>query len=218
MEIEIANWKKYHPRADLKSMPWVRIQSKIFYDTDFRRLAPHQKLVFFFLVTQAGFENSPTFTVDYEVFAFQTGVKQKDLTEAIEILIENGFITCADRDTNRSVREPTKSVPNVTKRNVTKRNYNAQIVSLYQRYPRKMGKQDGIKSLERQIKNDTDVQNLNKALDRFIAHHEKENTGKGFYPYFSTWANSWEEWLDTDIGDADTAGDKWEKEFLAGER
>lgn len=81
--------------------------------------------------------------------------------------------------------------------------------SVYQKYPRKLGKQKGFEKLKRDVKTEADYQALDQAVTRFVKHHEEKQTEAQFIPHFSTWVSSWRDWLDPEIGTASVkaAGD-----------
>lgn len=72
--------------------------------------------------------------------------------------------------------------------------------SLYKQYPRKMGKDTGIKKCKTQIKTEIDYNNLKKAIDKFNRYHSSKGTDEQFIPYFGTFMNSWRSWLDDETG------------------
>lgn len=72
--------------------------------------------------------------------------------------------------------------------------------AIYRLYPRKMGKSQGKKRFEKQIKTDQDRFNLVLAIERFVIYHEKRGTDVEFIPYFSTFMSHWTDWLDDSTG------------------
>jgi hypothetical protein len=75
---------------------------------------------------------------------------------------------------------------------------------LYRKYPRKMGKTPGMKKCKKEIKTEKDYQDLEKAIERFLAYHVSAETDAQFVPYFSTFMSAWRDWLDEEAGDAST--------------
>jgi hypothetical protein len=72
--------------------------------------------------------------------------------------------------------------------------------SLYQKYPRKVGKQKGLQKAKKEIRSPEEFAELERALDRFCAYHTRQKTEPQFIPHFSTFMNSWRDWLDEDAG------------------
>lgn len=79
---------------------------------------------------------------------------------------------------------------------------------LYKRYPRKLGKADGIKRLVARFKAGLTTEQAEGALDRFLAHHKTAGTGADFLPYFSTWIGDLDDWLDPETGQAEDFSEK----------
>jgi hypothetical protein len=76
-------------------------------------------------------------------------------------------------------------------------------LALYQKYPRKEGKDPGLKQCRRQIRTQVEYDALSRAIDRYDAHCK--NTGQ-IIRMFSSFLGSertgypWKEWLDADAG------------------
>ncbi len=72
--------------------------------------------------------------------------------------------------------------------------------SIYQEYPRKLGKAKGLKIAEREIKTEADFDRLMIAVKRYAGHVRRENLEADYVKHFSTFMSSWEDWLDDDVG------------------
>lgn len=72
--------------------------------------------------------------------------------------------------------------------------------SLYKRYPRKEGKQRGMKICAVQIKNQEDFDNLSRAIDRYAEHIKLQGTEGKYIKHFSTFMGEWRDWLEADTG------------------
>lgn len=76
-----------------------------------------------------------------------------------------------------------------------------QLDAVYQKYPRKQGKQAGMKKLKTILKTEEDLARFDKAVTKFCEVMAKENRSKEMIPLFSTFVNSqWEDYLDEDVG------------------
>lgn len=78
--------------------------------------------------------------------------------------------------------------------------------SVYQRYPRKVGKSKGLKVCERQIKTPEDYDQLSTAVDRYSNYCDAQYSEARFVMHFSTFMNSWRDWLDPTAGTAAKVG------------
>lgn len=74
------------------------------------------------------------------------------------------------------------------------------LLSIYEKYPRKVGKKRGLKTLESQIKDPEKLQQCHTALDNYIANIKRQKLEAQFVKHFSTWANEWEDWIDDQTG------------------
>lgn len=117
---------------------------------------------------------------------------------------------------NYIAQNSVSSVP-VLENNLPKIDFKKRLEEIYQRYPKKLGKSKGMAKLQRTIKTESDLMALESAITRFISFHDKNLTEKQFVPYWSTWANSWKDWLDPEIGTAkdfsQKAEDNYERAF-----
>lgn len=71
-------------------------------------------------------------------------------------------------------------------------------------YPRKIGKSEGIKAFSKIIKTDQDLADLEKAVIKY-KESIKPGTDPSFVKYFSSFASSWRDYLDKDVGTSDLA-------------
>ena len=69
--------------------------------------------------------------------------------------------------------------------------------SLYQKYPRKVGKKAGMQKLKKIIKTRDDALRFEKALENFVKVMQLERRAVDKIPYFSTFVNSqWEDFAE----------------------
>jgi hypothetical protein len=81
-------------------------------------------------------------------------------------------------------------------------------LAVYDRYPKKKGKSDGIKRLVADFKKGFTPEQAHAALDRTIAELKTAGTPKEYIPYFSTWTSTWHDALDDDHGQSQDFSDK----------
>ena len=72
---------------------------------------------------------------------------------------------------------------------------------VYKKYPRKLGKSQGMRKLKQTIKKPEDFEQLKKSVDSFSALMKKEMRAADKIPYFSTFANSWRDYLEVEQED-----------------
>lgn len=98
-----------------------------------------------------------------------------------------------------------------------KQNFDSSFEILYQRYPRKIGKAEGIKRCKRDVKNQADFDALELAISHFVAYHRGKQTEEQYIPHFSTFMSSWRDWCDPETGKGESfsgsSGIDWSKVF-----
>ena len=128
-QIEILNWRKFNPRNDYKSIPWIRLETQIFSSESFVDFDPEELLFWIFLLTLAGRKNNPIINVNYKYFQRDSRISRKAIESAIRKLEEVQCVKISrssdDRVTIVTGPDPfvSRSLRNVTnERNGTKRN------------------------------------------------------------------------------------------------
>lgn len=71
---------------------------------------------------------------------------------------------------------------------------------LYESYPRKIGKKKGLEICEKVVKTEADFQRVRTAISNYRDHCAREGTEPKFIKHFSTFMNSWEDWLEPNTG------------------
>ena len=74
--------------------------------------------------------------------------------------------------------------------------------AIYGRYPRKVGKTNGLKRLASSVKSAGDYAALVRALGVYLAHVAGKD--KQYIRQFDTWTTTWRDWLEADAADTTT--------------
>lgn len=85
------------------------------------------------------------------------------------------------------------------KRVINKNAIEEQIGEVYQSYPRKIGKTLGIKKLLKEIKSETDLVDLKKAIENYKQLCISNQTEPQFIKHFSTFAACWRDYLEVEV-------------------
>ena len=72
--------------------------------------------------------------------------------------------------------------------------YTNDFLSVWQRYPKKLGMKQAFKSFK--LSTNGDLTQINKALDNYIQHISENNVEERFISYGSTWFNNWKDWVE----------------------
>jgi hypothetical protein len=88
--------------------------------------------------------------------------------------------------------------------------------SIYKKFPRKRGKEAGLKRLKVQIKTEEDFHILGNAMDNFVSEMKRENRPEDKIPYFSSWVSTWREWISVESSEDFSGGKKsqWEPDEI----
>ena len=87
----------------------------------------------------------------------------------------------------------------------------------YASYPRKVGKTQAEKFWAKEIKTESDKQEILKALDRYKANLEENGTEPRFIMHASTFVNRWKDWASDDAGKTSIDDDRWKRFLEKGE-
>lgn len=68
--------------------------------------------------------------------------------------------------------------------------------SLYQQYPRKLGKKTGMRRLQRAVKSRQQFEEFKTALTNYLAYLEINAAEKRFVKHWSTFVSQFEDWID----------------------
>jgi hypothetical protein len=126
VKIDIANWDKYNPRKDLKTMPWIRLESDIGFSESLFGLPSAAKWTWVFILSYSAKKKTGIFEIDFNFLAHHTGCTEKELKNFLNEFFARGLLlvdSSSSRITNESVRitnvsrtNPIESVPNITNR------------------------------------------------------------------------------------------------------
>jgi len=86
ISIEILKWNEFQPRSDLKSTPWLRLDSDIFNSEMYFFLGNEGMIIFIFLLTTAAKNNSSKFDIAIDYITGKIGLKKQAINECIEKL------------------------------------------------------------------------------------------------------------------------------------
>lgn len=89
------------------------------------------------------------------------------------------------------VRPPNLTLPNLTKQE----HEHFDFASLWERYPKKLGKSSAQRHFNASVKTEEDYESLNKAINNFLASRIALGDPQ-YIPHGSTWFNNWRDWID----------------------
>jgi hypothetical protein len=212
VEIEILNWSKYNKRKELIQPRWFALNNRVLEDAQIYCLTAEEFKAWIYVLCQASQQNKSRLKLFFEHAERSSNIKPKFLASLLDKMEKAKSIQLHDRETNRAVRATTSTLQNRTIQNNTKE-YIAQtnvraiqifdFESLYKKYPRKVGKERGLKICALQIKTQKDFDDLSLAIDRYVVHLKENATDSKFIKHFATFMGSWRDWLDETHGSSE---------------
>jgi len=118
--------------------------------------------------------------------------------------------------TPSSLIQTNKVLTNTIAQNAAPKVAESELLEIYNLYPRKVGKANGLKILRRIAKTPEDVGNVMSAVQKYVEQCRVNETEPKYIKHFSTFMGSWRDWLDDDVGKSEdfSSGKKsaWEAE------
>lgn len=203
-----------------------------FYDEKFYNFTNDEVVCWFFILFEASKSSSRgQYRVNYEHASRIRNIQKNTLDRTIKKLLLKKIVT--ERTTTgrfQSGHDLVATLQDITEQDKTEQKTLAQsddfafvgfdLEKLYEKYPRKIGKQRGMRVAQNQIKSLDDYSLLSAAIDRYREHCRQEAKEPRFIMHFSTFMNSWKDWVDERTGDSENFsigakkkdwGDFWEK-------
>lgn len=99
MEISILKWDEYNSKRDLKTPFWFKVNVNIGQSRSLFGLSCSTKWVWVCLLSEAMRQRSGKFILNVEWASHFWGLKKSDITEAVNLLNENGLLTLDSHQT-----------------------------------------------------------------------------------------------------------------------
>lgn len=205
MLIKFKNWDKHNPRKDLKKPWYFSFSNDFFLDTKNYELDSEERLVLIYFLCEASRNNKDgEFFLSREHYRSHSRLPDRALNRAIKKLqllhiINQPRVRGLYASCDQSVQQ------NRIEYNITEQTDRTDPVAnapdfnfdkIYQEYPRKEGKQRGIKICQQQIKTAEDHQSLLKATKNYAEKCRRENTEPKYIKQFSTFMGCWRDYLE----------------------
>lgn len=203
IEIEIVNWEKYNPRSDRGGFSWFRMDNQFFLHMRQRKgYSSDATTLMAFLLAEASSNNGRPFKLRLGFAGEMIGRTTPKIRNAVEELLKQGDIIF-----KRLEAAPTLTDGRTDETNVTDETNEQSAITLkfdfevlYQRYPRKLGKQKGLDRCRAQIKTEDDYRLLDQAIARYKSYVRAQGTEEKYVKHFSTFMTDWRDWLDPGAG------------------
>lgn len=188
-KITVKNWEKWNPSPN-KTTTYFRFSNNFFEDPIIAQLSTRQQMTFVFILTRCSIMRTSSVLLCDFIVTSSVPHRGVMVTSTLSKLSELGLIDLQKERKKEKKDNTFAHSPQAAKMSVL--NFEA----VYERYPRKIGKQAGFKKLEKIIKTESDLENFKKAVENFREAMAKEKREVDKIPYFSTFVNSqWQDFL-----------------------
>ena len=193
--MEVINWDKYNARTDSVRPQWFKLDNSLATSQSFFELDCDQKWLWVTILSLVSQKNGDPIIWSSRYITAITKISPKRQDETIDIFEK--FVRLRVSRAS-AVRDSHLEERRGEEKRREESNAHFDLESLYQKFPRKMGKAEGLKKLRKEIQSQDDFDAVAQAIDRFKAHHSQ--TDPKFIPYFSTFTTTWKDWLDPNTG------------------
>jgi hypothetical protein len=183
---------------DSKRPQWFRVEKSLALGPGFHGLSCEAKWLWIIILSLVCEQNGQAIRWNSNYIQAITSIKPKDQDAAIEI-----FEKFVRLRVSRTKSCDTRTNSHATRRDETNETNNSCSSSIrfefdliYQKYPRKLGKQKGMSLCKAQIKTQDDFVDLSTAVDNYCKYLQANKTEDKYVKHFSTFMASWRDWLD----------------------
>lgn len=213
IDITVINWEKYNKQSERYRHPsWFLIKNDVIASQSLLGLSTEQKWLWIIILSECSRKNSGNIRLRIKWLINTSSLSVDSVKEAIEILTENGAIII-NAITDCQLTDSKLSIDNTTYKQTNKHNAQKLIAApkgtpspngeldkfdfdrIYQQYPRKLGKKQGMLVCRRQITTQAKYDALQTALNNYKAEIERLGTKPEYIKHFSTFMNNWEDYL-----------------------
>lgn len=210
MFIRLANWESAKGRRDIKNPLWFKFEWKFIESNEVKSLNSDEFRVLITLMCMASKHgNSGILFLNEENIANNANVKRKKISDVIKKLQSLQLVEISDDENpygqlkvtrTRSVKLLSTSRALEKKRKEKKREDEELLASLediYASYPRKQGKEHGMKSFLKQALDSDSSAEFFKQLASAVRSYASKRSGQDeqYTLLWSTFANRWREYL-----------------------
>lgn len=208
IEIELLNFNQYIVKTSgYNSLPWFSLSNDTLLHPDFFDITGEEFKAFIWIVSVATKVKSNVIRLSLDHACRTINIRKTDIFSALKKLEGKRTLILSrpSKGLDPALIGPSKGLYERTneRTNVydqTKVLIESEFDLFYSRYPKKVGKQKGQRTFKAQIKTQNDLDQINTALENYIAHVKKSVTDVKYIKQFDTFMNSWRDWLDPDAG------------------
>ena len=209
--VTIINFEKFNDRhKEVKNPSWFRLQNSLFEHPDFLDFTHTEIVAWIYLLSLVSKKNNSTVLLSWSHIERVANIRKKDFKSALEKLEKIQAITRSvpdpyhirPGDGTGMGRECPATLQDTTEQDITNKTLAVlDFEKLYEKYPKKEGKGKGLIIAKRDINTLADFNLLETAIEKYSAKCKKDRTESRFIKQFSTFMNSWRDWIEPDAGE-----------------
>lgn len=200
IDIEVINWSRYNPRKDHKHPRWFAFSNDFFNDPKFYSFTHSEIVGWIYILCMASKENSSMVKLYFDHMQYATKTTKAEITVLFKKLEKHQCIQVRVLGKYSTLHYNTIQNTNVQTAVRTIQPVQFDFNAVYQKYPRKQGKQLGIKRCLAQIKTQKSYDDLLLAIENYKKYLAQNKIEKQYVKMFSTFMTSWKDYLDQDFG------------------
>jgi hypothetical protein len=195
--IRIRRWAEYKGRKDVEHNSWFRCSNRLLEDPDFFEFSHEEILVWVYILSVSSQKNSDLVTIKFAHAERVCRLRRAAVLSAIEKLSGNQIDPVDDTPTERPRNADdteTCATDKQTNRqtNTVTRPESAgfDFESVYQGYPRKRGKDEGMKRLKARIKTQADFDAFSSAVRKYASECRMERRDPKYMLHWSSFVGT----------------------------
>jgi len=192
--VKVLNWSKYQSDHGRNTYIWFRFHHGFFRHGQALKLGPDGTFLFTYLLCECADRKTDELTIYSPITTAQLGWNHTKLIKTLKSLSDAGCIAQIEYEASHT------AVPDRIEENRIEYNDDFDFEILYKQYPRKEGKQSGMKICRREITTPELFGLLDKAIQQYAAHCRASGTERRFIKQFSTFMACWRDYLEPDFG------------------
>lgn len=200
MRLHVKNWQKYQGdhRQGHKCW-WFKLTNEFFTTQDLFGLNHISRLVWLYILCECSKQATDTPKVRKDYLVHILGIKTSELNSALISLSElttvleqplhSGKTVLGQEEERRGEKRREEYLAQSANADVS----DSDLDLIYQEYPRKIGKSQGMKKLAREIKTKDLLADCLKAVKNYS--NSVKTTEAKYIKHFSTWVTEWRDWI-----------------------
>ncbi len=190
--LHIKNLDKYHPSYKDRSLIWCKAYfSMLNSDPEFELLCEIDKWRFIAFI-MLELQLKKPIPLD-NIYLARKGFNLKNRPISLTLQMLHTLVEVRNADVTQSRVEYNRIEKSRIEENCISPIVNKLWITLWDKYPKKIGKRNAEKHFINSVKTEQDCKDITTALDHYL---KSERVFKGYIQNADTWFNNWRDWID----------------------